>query len=658
MKAIEAAIERENANGDFMTNVVTTKVIAARTKRLCDYARIISEKYSLKFELQDLGPWAGGYTDHVKICVTSDPGKAFFLKDITVLEELVIQKAITMHEVGHNIFTDKDLWIAADRSYKVDSNLRNIIEDGRVEEGMSRKFANLRKYFVYMNRKMSESQEFSDYESLLAKEAGLKALLYCYLHPYARMTTGFRHSGKCIVEAIHKMGVTKEDLAALVTQTRKAVECKTEKEAIEHSTELQKMIDDLCKVHDKRPTRNNVKIKLTGSANNSIEGGDNPDEMPDVPEDDEADIIIEVFIEEAEQIESSQKDNEKPAEDMPEKPAEESEGPTPKGKVGQQKDKKDKEQKDEDSDKEVGSSSSSDFDEQSDEDSDSDEDSNSDSSPSEKLEDMLDSVENETSAELIDENAEIENTNVSEFFRKTYLRDKGHVTCDKAAAQRLAHELIHIRGYSQMMTQNTKRGILDSAKIGRVHFTDRVFKRRNVQREKGVAVVILLDASGSMENDGNCRKAGSVCYIVSKAVEMCGFSSEIIAFSDDMKTIKSFNENVDSKYDEFRAYEHGGTELIEPLKVAEADLKRVGADKKIVFVITDGAPSCPQEVRKLGKSLEQENVIPVEIRISNRYYRYAYEDTKLFSNFVCVTAVEELLGAMSKYLRQAAKITA
>ena len=120
-----------------------------REVRLGKFCRILSNRYNLKVILKRYKT-SYGLTDSNKfVCI-----KPTIVDD--VVKNLICQKAICLHEIGHVMYTRNKIWNGEDfeKSQYIDRELINIIEDGRVEERISRKFPKARLYLCMLNQEI------------------------------------------------------------------------------------------------------------------------------------------------------------------------------------------------------------------------------------------------------------------------------------------------------------------------------------------------------------------------------------------------------------------------------------------------------------------------------------------------------------------------
>ena len=149
-----------------------------RQDRLQKFVRLLSGRYNINVILPEdkridvfehkLGkPIYYGYSDSKKN-IWINPK----LHDDTY-ENLIQQKSVALHELGHVLFTDGDKWIESG----VNHTFCNIIEDGRVEESMARTYPKARNYFYYLNEKIGKDNKMLLPLPILTAEFFLTSLI-------------------------------------------------------------------------------------------------------------------------------------------------------------------------------------------------------------------------------------------------------------------------------------------------------------------------------------------------------------------------------------------------------------------------------------------------------------------------------------------------
>ena len=106
-----------------------------REQRLEKFSRILSNRYNIELKLS-------AATHKVGVCDTTRKIWISSTIDKDPIHNLLLQKATALHEIGHLIYTNSKSW----EKMCVSPRFSNVVEDGRVEEAMSRMFPKARLY--------------------------------------------------------------------------------------------------------------------------------------------------------------------------------------------------------------------------------------------------------------------------------------------------------------------------------------------------------------------------------------------------------------------------------------------------------------------------------------------------------------------------------
>src|SRR3990167_3450173 len=206
-----------------------TAQIEVRRQSLETYARIVTgERVSLRLRREDGRPLDPqiGYVRSLQLA-RSWLHEIFVNHDIAKngdeVENYLLQKAASLHECGHVKFTDNSAWIGSN----VSQALMNMIEDGRVEIGMSLEYPLTKDLFVFMNQK------------ILAKNAELVTVAAWILSRAKRQTGVMPLKDESSVDEL--LGDKKGLAVKLIDM---AVMSKTEKEAVKWTRKLAELIGD------------------------------------------------------------------------------------------------------------------------------------------------------------------------------------------------------------------------------------------------------------------------------------------------------------------------------------------------------------------------------------------------------------------------------
>jgi hypothetical protein len=194
---------------------------------------------------------------------------------------------------------------------------------------------------------------------------------------------------------------------------------------------------------------------------------------------------------------------------------------------------------------------------------------------------------------------------------------------------------------ASVWTGGHKRGKLHGASLSRV-LTGRedVFRQKQVNTTKDVAVSLLVDASGSMSHARKIIIAGYTAYALSSVLDNLSIPNEVLAFSTtsfsssvlramqqessehgfrydrsealNIAIIKSFAEritpDVRRRFALLSSYENGLMQENvdgESVQIANRRLQQQRASRKVLMVLSDGKPACGGLSRALNSHLKE-----------------------------------------------------
>ena len=191
-------------------------------------------------------------------------------------------------------------------------------------------------------------------------------------------------------------------------------------------------------------------------------------------------------------------------------------------------------------------------------------------------------------------------------------------------AQRLENKLRKLLSAPATKRNLTRQetGRLDSRSFSRVMSGDtRAFKRTKSTPAENAAVMVLTDVSGSMENSGEILAAAAFESVLVRAMQKARIPYMLMAFDDNVKIRKKFNETLNSKQAEIRALSSvnmvwGSTGLSPAIYNATRTLNRARFPKPVtarrLVIITDGAcDHGPDEVKRAIQYARQNGVSDV-----------------------------------------------
>ena len=578
-----------------------------REQRLQKYSRILSDKYNIGLKLRKFKGY--GYCDtsrHVVINETID-GDAF--------TNLVLQKAITLHEIGHILYTSSTAW------KNIDSGLRNLISDGRDEEAMSRLYQKARLYFIYANQMILQHKP---YELEPNKDINLERGIMDLVFREAKKTTGIPQLPKSMhIKLKKKLGI---DYDWLLAKTRDAIEAKTEKEAATITKDIELRIKKIMGKNEYSQLR---EVSIRGSLSTE-KCGSSSRQMP--KEDEEG----------KEEIETIVRTLKKAADDTKDDKSDDS------GKL-----------LDIDVSIDVPDINKKQDDDVSTDSTDTDNIDNTKNTNNAKpdikidgLEELMESINDQIEDEIIGElNNEITQLNKDDVegdfgdygidddeidIYTKYGSKRKPVDSKKLEniANRISHSFKMIAEKGDGWVHNKTRGKLEMHKITRVIANDsRVFKNIDKKELNDISAVILLDASGSMGRD-RCKLATESAYIVTRALELGNYNSEVLQFGvgnkKNMHGLKAFNQKLDYAKHKFVPTNNGTTPLLRALEGAEKSLLCQNSKKRVVIVATDGYPDKVKECKAKINELEKKDIVVIGILIHKRdIYNIFHEDRRI-----------------------------
>ena len=159
---------------------------------------------------------------------------------------------------------------------------------------------------------------------------------------------------------------------------------------------------------------------------------------------------------------------------------------------------------------------------------------------------------------------------------------------------------------------------------------DRIFSKRRNPDSPDYEITFVLDASGSMSNDGKQVQAFIGTFLLSETMRRLGFNSRLIRYSDKVKTIDSLEG--------YREEASGGNRDEEALEYV---LSKMNKDKdNIIFLLTDGG-AC-QDPRKIVAKIKEEKITFVPVGIGLDRQDKDYFDNYYPENQVIVKNPEDL----------------
>ena len=221
---------------------------------------------------------------------------------------------------------------------------------------------------------------------------------------------------------------------------------------------------------------------------------------------------------------------------------------------------------------------------------------------------------------------------------------------------------------SKMRGRNPKGREIDPLRAQFIKIgEDRIFKKRFISEDFNTSIHILVDISGSMCHVSKpvpkeqmpyatrcyhaCKAALSIAsalYGIDGVLIACSFFPGFIENSSTFTALHS-NERLLTKARDFLQEPHGSTPMDDAIYTAMRQLNNQTADRKIIIMITDGAPDDVDRTKHAIESLEQQNIELYAIGIETQ------DDYHLFKHFASLEEANKLTEVMSKLLIELSK---
>lgn len=200
-----------------------------------------------------------------------------------------------------------------------------------------------------------------------------------------------------------------------------------------------------------------------------------------------------------------------------------------------------------------------------------------------------------------------------------------------------------LKAQTESKTEYCKRGKIVPSRLWKLQAgSTRVFRQTVEGKELNTAIKVLLDRSVSMR--GTMQMAiEAACFLPMAFDDVSGISTSIDIFPGSQRaseTLKRFGERTMPCLDALASVSaSGGTPLGAALKISGMELVQFNAERRLLVVITDGAPDRLDEAKAQLRALEAADVevIGIGIGVSLKH---------LFSDFVSVRQVGELTNVL------------
>lgn len=642
-----------------------------RQDRLEKFGKILFNKRDLKLKL------SVGSSTNLACCDSTS--KVWVNNNVhqDVVTNLILQKALTLHEMGHIGYTNSAVW----RKSPVPKRLSNIIEDGRVEEAVSRKYPKARLYFIFANRMFLALKE--DQKNL--DNANLENLLLQLVLRESMKKTGVPQLPKYVHEfLLRKIG---SDYHWLLAKTREAINAKKEKDCEPIVLKIDMKIKELLK----KDSRENYSKSATSSREDSLtNSGGVARQMPEEIEDSLADLL------ENQETEVSDEQMPEPMPEVETSDSEEQDLTKPGSVDGSLSDPEDLQ--DSSTTDEVGNDvGASDDDTEDDdtvhEDTDSPDDTNEiENVLQSQLESIMrqveDSVTQDAVSEIKTENDIIKSgeadTDFSDYdvnqdkdfrsFERRYNKLIKPINTQllEPHANRIAHQFRTIAQFGDGWKHSQTRGKLETHRLPTMYTSNnpKMFKRRDKVQGVDLSVSILLDASLSMAR--RAEEATNVTYIIARALEIGKYNSEVVQFgvtgdntygTHVIYGLKSFRQSLHYAKKRFVPSARGFTPMLAALEGSEKSLGKQKSLRKICFVVTDGYPctmECSSDIyqekcRNKIKDMEKQGITVIGVLIRTDDKRKIFQDGFKFKCENVSDVEKEMVNVLKRVIQSLKK---
>lgn len=181
----------------------------------------------------------------------------------------------------------------------------------------------------------------------------------------------------------------------------------------------------------------------------------------------------------------------------------------------------------------------------------------------------------------------------------------------------------------------------------------RIFNQRNTYDAPNTAVHLLLDRSGSMKSNQMTTALESCLALLQSLEGIEGVCTSATAFPyqdqrglPGVEVLKKTSENVRKAAKRFGIEATGGTPLAEAMFQSAIELSQSNSERRILFVLTDGAPNSGDKVRSVIDRLKKSGIEIIAIGIQHNSVE------KYFENNVVIDEPSDLLSTMFELTRK------
>jgi cobalamin biosynthesis protein CobT len=194
-----------------------------------------------------------------------------------------------------------------------------------------------------------------------------------------------------------------------------------------------------------------------------------------------------------------------------------------------------------------------------------------------------------------------------------------------------------------------KTGSLDSKSLTKVATgSSRLFKRRMEVEGIDSAVVIVLDVSGSMTEQGNVKISAAVqtCAALLETLAAAGVATAVLTFDNYTSVLKPFNTHYKKTLPLLQRVRcNGSTNDYFAIKIAHEMLLQRGEARKVVFVLTDGDGNVAQAKAQVASG--------VKLGLTTIGIGMMHNVKRVYPNNVTVADISQLGAASFKQIKLA-----
>ncbi|EQD57601.1 von Willebrand factor, type A [mine drainage metagenome] len=186
---------------------------------------------------------------------------------------------------------------------------------------------------------------------------------------------------------------------------------------------------------------------------------------------------------------------------------------------------------------------------------------------------------------------------------------------------------------------------IDGRAVHRLLTNGKVFARKTTTKQVDTALMLLLDVSGSMASDGRIETARRSAMAVAAGVTQISGCKVAAAAFPNVVVLKEFDERIRAVSGRFDIDPRGSTPMGKAMLWAAPKIAMRREQRKMLVVVTDGAPDNWKEVQDLAARYTASGVEIIGVGIANDAVKV------LFRQSIVISDVAELPVAMFNLLK-------